>query len=246
MVEGTDARYRSLTVGKAILAALRRRLDEPAQKPPERTPRPSSPPVDKVDLIQQPRSVAARSTRRSTRPSSRNGRASWRLLTREPGYRGHLGGGRLRGHRRGRQGRRHPPRHRRARRPAVPHHPRRRPHRGGARPALPLALLAPHPPPRHAHHLRPLLVRPRAGGAGRGLLLRARLDARLHRDQRLRGAARQEPHRRSSSSGSRSARRSSSAASRSARRPRSSASRSPPRTGATATNGTPTSSPSAT
>ncbi len=39
-------------------------------------------------------------------------------------------------------------------------------------------------------HLRPLLVRARARRARRGLLLGGRLDARLPRDQRLRGAAR--------------------------------------------------------
>ena len=40
VVEGTDARFRSLTVGKAILAARRRRLDEQDQKHwPERASR---------------------------------------------------------------------------------------------------------------------------------------------------------------------------------------------------------------
>jgi polyphosphate:AMP phosphotransferase len=53
VVEGTDARYRSLTVGKAILAALRRRLDEPEQKPPESHTAPFVAPVDNVDLIQK-------------------------------------------------------------------------------------------------------------------------------------------------------------------------------------------------
>ena len=44
-------------------------------------------------------------------------------------------------------------------------------------------------------HLRPLLVRPGAGGAGGGLLLRGRLDAGLRGDQRLRGPARPERQR---------------------------------------------------
>src|SRR6185437_8400570 len=35
VVEGSDPAYRSLTVGKAILSALRRRLDEPAPHPTE-------------------------------------------------------------------------------------------------------------------------------------------------------------------------------------------------------------------
>ena len=46
VVEGVDERYRSLTVGNAILAALRRRLDEPAQKPPESHTAPFVAPVD--------------------------------------------------------------------------------------------------------------------------------------------------------------------------------------------------------
>jgi AMP-polyphosphate phosphotransferase len=53
VVEGVDERYRSLTVGNAILAALRRRLDDPAQKPPESHTAPFVPPVDHVDLLQR-------------------------------------------------------------------------------------------------------------------------------------------------------------------------------------------------
>jgi polyphosphate:AMP phosphotransferase len=53
VVEGTDARYRSLTVGSAILAALRRRLDEPVTLPPESHTAPFIAPVDKVDLVQR-------------------------------------------------------------------------------------------------------------------------------------------------------------------------------------------------
>src|SRR5262249_40314002 len=53
VVEGTDARFRSLTVGKAILAALRRRLDESDGKPPESHTAPFLAPVDKVDIVQR-------------------------------------------------------------------------------------------------------------------------------------------------------------------------------------------------
>ena len=53
VVEGTDARFRSLTVGKAILAALRRRLDEPEHKVTETHTAPFIEPVDKVDLLQR-------------------------------------------------------------------------------------------------------------------------------------------------------------------------------------------------
>ncbi len=53
VVEGTDERYRSLTVGKAILAAVRARLDAPEQKAPESHAAPFVPAVDKVDIIRR-------------------------------------------------------------------------------------------------------------------------------------------------------------------------------------------------
>lgn len=51
VVEGTDARYRSLTVGKAILRALRGRLDEPEPKHPESHAPPFLPPVDTTNVL---------------------------------------------------------------------------------------------------------------------------------------------------------------------------------------------------
>jgi polyphosphate:AMP phosphotransferase len=53
VVEGMDARYRSLTVGKAILGAIRGRLDEPVRRAPESHTAPFIAPVDHVDLIQR-------------------------------------------------------------------------------------------------------------------------------------------------------------------------------------------------
>jgi polyphosphate:AMP phosphotransferase len=52
VIEGFDRRFRNLTVGKAILTALRKRLDAPEQKvaAPATTP-PFIAPVDGVDLI---------------------------------------------------------------------------------------------------------------------------------------------------------------------------------------------------
>lgn len=50
VVEGTDARYRTLTVGRAILAAMRRRLDEP-KAPTETHTAPFVEPVDRVDVV---------------------------------------------------------------------------------------------------------------------------------------------------------------------------------------------------
>ena len=73
---------------------------------------------------------------------------------------------------------------------ALPRDPDRRADRRGARPPLPVALLAPHSPRRPRDDLRPLLVRAGAGGAGRGLRPGGGVDARLPGDQRLRGAAR--------------------------------------------------------
>ena len=70
---------------------------------------------------------------------------------------------------RGGQGRRDPAHHRRARRTVVPGDSDRRADRRGARAALSLALLASPVARRAAHDLRPQLVRPRAGRAGRGI-----------------------------------------------------------------------------
>ena len=61
----------------------------------------------------------------------------------------------VRGHGRGRQGRHDPPRHRRPRRAPLPRHPDRRADRRGARPALPVALLAPPAAQGPLHDLRP-------------------------------------------------------------------------------------------
>lgn len=52
VIEGADARYRDLTVGNAILRAMRRRLDEPAPPPPAEVPPPSFvPPVDGLNVL---------------------------------------------------------------------------------------------------------------------------------------------------------------------------------------------------
>jgi polyphosphate:AMP phosphotransferase len=53
VVEGTDERYRSLTVGKAILSALRARLDEPARAPTETHTAPFLAPMDNVDVVKR-------------------------------------------------------------------------------------------------------------------------------------------------------------------------------------------------
>jgi len=51
VVAGADARYRSLTVGRTLLAALRERIDEkPIARLPDRNP-PLPPPVDRLNVI---------------------------------------------------------------------------------------------------------------------------------------------------------------------------------------------------
>jgi polyphosphate:AMP phosphotransferase len=50
VVEGADKRYRSLTVGKAILSAVRGRLDAPAP-PPIEDPAPLSHPIDDINVL---------------------------------------------------------------------------------------------------------------------------------------------------------------------------------------------------
>ncbi len=51
VVEGADAEYRSLTVGKMLLAALRERLDQkPARQLPDKTP-PLLPAIDRRDVL---------------------------------------------------------------------------------------------------------------------------------------------------------------------------------------------------
>ena len=50
VVEGADKRYRSLTVGKAILSAVRARLDAPAPPPIEDAP-PASRPIDDLNVL---------------------------------------------------------------------------------------------------------------------------------------------------------------------------------------------------
>ena len=146
---------------------------------------------------------------------------------------------RVRRRRRRRQGRRDPPRHRRARRAPIRDGPDRRADRRRARAPVPVALLAPDPAARRHHDLRSH----RGTGAcwssaSRAICARRRLDARLRRDQPVRGATDRRAAPSSSSSGCRSARPSSCGASRRARTRRSSASRSRPTTGATARSGT--------
>jgi hypothetical protein len=51
IVEGFDARYRSLTVGKVILDAIRKRLDEAGKKITEVSAPPPLPSIDKLHIL---------------------------------------------------------------------------------------------------------------------------------------------------------------------------------------------------
>jgi len=51
VVEGEDARYRNLTVGRALLAAMRERLDQKPAKPAVDRIAPISPRIDKRDIL---------------------------------------------------------------------------------------------------------------------------------------------------------------------------------------------------
>jgi AMP-polyphosphate phosphotransferase len=85
VVEGADERYRSLTTGKAILALLRRRLDEPLPRPTETHPAPFIEPVDKVDLIQR-LDLGQKIDKEAYEGELLRYQRRLALLTREPGY----------------------------------------------------------------------------------------------------------------------------------------------------------------
>lgn len=85
VVEGTDSRYRSLTVGKAILNAVRRRLDEKYTKPTETHTAPFIAPVDNVDIIQR-LDLSQRLDKEQYEDELAKYQRKLALLTRTPGY----------------------------------------------------------------------------------------------------------------------------------------------------------------
>ena len=201
--------------------------------------------VDNVKLIRD-LDLDAEDRRPNLRTRARAAAGPAREAHATQALRAALAGAGVRGYRRRRQGRRDPARRGGARSAAIHDRARRRADRRGEGASLPLAVLAPGAATGRHHDLRPLLVRPRAGRACRGLLRGGGLDARVRGDQPLRGAPRPRRHRRRASSGCRSARPSSSPASARGRRFRSSGSRSRPTTGATASAGPTTSARSRT
>jgi AMP-polyphosphate phosphotransferase len=85
VIEGMDARYRSLAAGKAILAAVRGRLDEPEAAPPATHAAPLPAPIDRVNVIQSLDLSKKIDKAEYERDLDRYQRRL-ALLTREPGY----------------------------------------------------------------------------------------------------------------------------------------------------------------
>ena len=244
VVEATDARYRDVTVARTILSALTARLAQQPAAGVAMSPELFAPGADQLTVLSHSTCPPGWS-KDDYRKRLDKLQARLHGLSLEARERGHLDRAGLRGLGRRRQGRRHPPGHPVAGGRRLPGDPRRRAdRRGGAPLPLPVALLARPAAGRDLRHLRPHLVRPGAGRAGRGLRHRRRVAAGLRRDQRLRGAAGRARLRACRSSGCTSRRRSSWPASRPARTPRTSSTRSPRRTTATASGGTSTSRPS--
>ncbi len=191
MVEARNRRFRDLTIGRALLSAMERRLaweestDSGSQGPAAtggvHTPVDTVTVLDQVDLSARLEREAYES--RLEKYQRRLNQLAWQAHKQNRNtvlvFEGWDAAGKGRD----------PPRHRRRGRAAVPGDFRRRAHRRGAGASLPVALLAAYPARRLFHHLRPLLVRPGAGRARRGLRRRARVAAGLPGDQRLRGAA---------------------------------------------------------
>ena len=239
VVEGLDERYRNLTVGTVLLNALKERLE---QKTPKPVTAESAPLVDVrqgVNLLDR-LDLAKKLDRKDYDEEFAKWQGQLARLTRNPkfekiavvaAFEGNDAagkGGAIRRVTSALDAR------------ALRRVSGRGADRRGARAALPVALLAPCSAQGPHRDLRSLLVWPRAGRAGRGVLLGHRLDAGLRGNQRFRGGGLSATASSWRSSGCRSARTSNTGASRSGRRPRSSASRSRPRTGATVRSGTST------
>jgi hypothetical protein len=166
VVEGEDANYRNLTVGRTLLAAMRERLDQkPVTQVEDRIP-PIPPAIDNRHVLGA-LDLGLKLDRRENAKLRERHQGRLNQLSRNPRFadrsvilvRGNDAAG----------GRRHPAHHPGARRPAVPDHPGRRAHGRGARAALSVALLAARTAAWTVRDFRPLLVWPRPGGACRGL-----------------------------------------------------------------------------
>ena len=187
LVEGADARYRNVKVGKTILAALRKRLRNPAARPrtlmPTRSPRVSD--VTVLDGLDLGRSL----DRPAYRAQLHDQQARLGLLSRHRKMRRRAVVAVFEGNDAAGKGGGDPPRHGGARRPLLPRRAGRGADRGGTGASLPVALLAPASAARAHDDVRPLVVRARARRTGRGATPPSHEWKRAYeRDRRLRGA----------------------------------------------------------
>jgi len=186
VVDGSEHRYRTLTVGKVLLEAMRRRLDQPAVAETV-TAAPVSAQLDNVKLVRD-LDLSQRIEKDDYKDQlekyqQRLGRVIHSKKFRLEEVSRTLPHPGLRGLRRRGQGRGDPARDGGPGCAALQGGADRGADRGGAGATLPLALLAPGPRRSGRRHLRPDVVRAGARRAGGGLLQRGRLDARLRRDQ---------------------------------------------------------------
>jgi polyphosphate:AMP phosphotransferase len=87
VVEGFDRRYRNLTVGNAILHALRARLDQPVEAAPAAPPAPFLAPADGVSLLGQMK-LSRTLGKSSYEDELEKYQRKIAMLTRHPGYKG--------------------------------------------------------------------------------------------------------------------------------------------------------------
>lgn len=85
VVEGADSRYRSLTVGKILHDAIRKRLDHPA-KPAQPNAAPLQPPIDQLDVIDQ-LNMSQKLSKKVYQAELEKYQGKLNLLTRDPKFR---------------------------------------------------------------------------------------------------------------------------------------------------------------
>ncbi|HLP98210.1 MAG TPA: polyphosphate:AMP phosphotransferase [Sideroxyarcus sp.] len=85
VVEGADARYRSLTVGKILLEALRKRLDNPA-RPAAASVAPLHTPIDQLDVLDK-LNMAQKLDKKKFDAELEKYQGKLNLLTRDPRFR---------------------------------------------------------------------------------------------------------------------------------------------------------------
>ena len=85
VVEGSDARYRSLTVGKILHDAIRKRLDNPA-RPAQPNVAPLQPPIDKLDVLDK-LNMSQKLSKKAYQAELEKYQGKLNLLTRHPKFR---------------------------------------------------------------------------------------------------------------------------------------------------------------